>query len=67
MFGVWMVILQRSALARAFVMTGLVYITVPLAAWALFGERIGLQHGLGIMIIVAGVVLMGKSDEPTGH
>lgn len=62
MFGVWMAILQRSHLSRAFLMTGLVYITVPLAAWPIFGERIGPWHAAGIVLIIAGVVLIGQTD-----
>ncbi len=64
MFALWMAILQRSTLARAFVMTGLVYITVPVAAWAIFNEKIGAWHAAGIALIVAGVVLMGRPSNP---
>ena len=59
MFGVWLHILQRTSLARAFMMTGLVYVTVPLAAWATFAEKIGVYHAAGIALIIAGIVLMG--------
>ena len=62
MFGVWLHILQRTSLARAFIMTGLVYVTVPLAAWAIFNERIGLIHAAGIALIIAGIILMGSSS-----
>ena len=59
MFVVWMHILQRTSLAKAFTMTGLVYVTVPVAAWLLFNERIGLLHAAGIALIIAGVILIG--------
>ena len=61
MFGVSLHILQRTSLARAFLMTGLVYVTVPLAAWIIFREKIGLVHAAGIALIIAGVVLMGRA------
>ena len=62
MFGVWLHILQRTSLARAFIMTGLIYVTVPLAGWAIFHERIGLIHAAGIALIIAGIALMGSSS-----
>ena len=66
MFGVWLHILQRTSLARAFTMTGLVYITVPLAAWAIFNEEIGVYHAAGIALIIAGVVLIGDPGGDAG-
>ena len=63
MFGVWLHILQRTSLARAFVMTGLVYITVPLAAALIFNEKIGWQHAAGIALIIAGIALMGPAGS----
>ncbi len=62
MFALWMHILQNAPLSRAFAMTGLVYVTVPAAAWLLFGEHIGVGHGIGILLIVAGVAVMGRPD-----
>ena len=66
MFGVWLHILQRTSLARAFMMTGLVYVTVPLAAWAIFSEHIGVYHAAGIALIIAGIVLMGDPGGDQG-
>ena len=65
MFGLWLHILQRTSLARAFLMTGLVYVTVPLAAWFIFSERIGIFHAAGIALIIAGIALMGSSGGDT--
>lgn len=64
MFGVWLHILQRTSLSRAFMMTGLVYVTVPLAASVIFSEKIGVYHAAGIALIIAGIVLMG---DPGGN
>ncbi|MGO4174858.1 EamA family transporter [Bosea sp. TAF32] len=62
-FVVWMAILRDMPLSRAFPMTGLVYITVPLFAWAAFGERIDLLRAVGIALIIAGVILLGGEHE----
>lgn len=63
MFLLWMLILQRSELNRAFTLTGLAYVFVPVGAWFLFGEEIGWTRAVGIGLIIAGVTLMG-GDEP---
>jgi multidrug transporter EmrE-like cation transporter len=61
-FVVWMAILRDMPLSRAFPMTGLVYVTVPLFAWSTFGEQIDLMRAGGIALIIAGVVLLGSDD-----
>ncbi|WP_293797644.1 EamA family transporter [uncultured Bosea sp.] len=63
-FLVWMAILRDMPLSRAFPMTGLVYITVPLFAWGAFGEHISLLRAGGIALIIFGVILLGSED---GH
>jgi drug/metabolite transporter (DMT)-like permease len=59
-FVVWMLILQRMDLSKAFPMTGLSYITVPLLAWVVFGEVTNGTRALGIAFIAAGVMLLGR-------
>jgi drug/metabolite transporter (DMT)-like permease len=59
-FVVWMLILQRTDLSKAFPMTGLSYITVPLLAWVAFGEVTNGTRALGIAFITAGVMLLGR-------
>ena len=58
-FWVWVKILNATPLSRAFPMTGLAYVTVPLLAAAIFGETIDMMHAAGIVLIVAGVVALG--------
>ena len=58
----WIKILQRMDLAQAFPMTGLTYMTVPLSAMFLFGERIYPVHGIGIALILAGVFVLGSEE-----
>jgi len=62
-FVVWMMILRDMPLSRAFPMTGLAYVTVPLLAWIVFGDRIDLMRGLGIALIVGGVVALGWDED----
>lgn len=62
LFVVWLLILQRTDLNRAFSMTGLIYVTVPAFAWVIFGEQIGWLRAAGISLIIAGVSLMGRHD-----
>jgi drug/metabolite transporter (DMT)-like permease len=59
-FVVWMLILQRMDLSKAFPMTGLTYITVPLLAWLAFGEVTNGTRALGIAFIAVGAMLLGR-------
>jgi drug/metabolite transporter (DMT)-like permease len=61
-FVVWMAILRDMPLSRAFPMTGLVYVTVPLFAWFTFDEHIDLVRAGGIALIIAGVFLLGGDE-----
>ncbi|MFI5012540.1 MAG: EamA family transporter [Hyphomicrobiales bacterium] len=61
-FVVWMAVLTRMDLNRAFPLTSLSYVTVPLLAFALFGEQLPALRVLGIGVIVAGVVLIGWEE-----
>ena len=58
-FVAWMMILRTTPLSRAFAMTGLAYVTVPLLALFVFHESIGGLRAGGIALIVAGVVMLG--------
>lgn len=62
-FVVWMAILRMMPLSRAFPMTGLAYVTVPLLAWVVLGERIDLARACGIALIVAGVIALGSQEK----
>ena len=59
-FVVWMMILQRMDLSRAFPLTGLVYVCVPFMAWFGFGEAVSAVQCAGIACIIGGVVLLGR-------
>ena len=59
-FAVWMMILQRMDLSKAFPLTGLIYVTVPVLAWFGFGETLSPAQGAGIACIIGGVILLGR-------
>lgn len=61
-FVLWMQILQRIDLSRAFPLTALTYVTIPAAGLLLFHESIGLAQVAGIALILVGVILVGQSE-----
>ncbi len=54
----WIFILKEMELSKAFPITSLTFITVPLLSWIVFDETIGPMRALGIVIILAGVGLL---------
>jgi drug/metabolite transporter (DMT)-like permease len=60
-FGSWLYALRFLPLGLAFALTNGVHIFVPLGAWLFLGEHIGWYRGSGILVIVAGVVLLAQS------
>ena len=61
---VWLRVLARMQLSRAFPMSGLAYITVPLLAIVLFGESLTFLEATGIAAICAGVALLATEPGP---
>ena len=59
-FIVWMAVLMRMDLNRAFPLTALAYVTVPVLAFMFFGEQLPLARIAGIALIIAGVVMIGS-------
>lgn len=67
---VWLRILERTELSRAFPMSGLAYITVPILAIVLFGESLTFIEVVGIAAICVGVVMLAterkaEASEPS--
>lgn len=54
----WIFILKEMELSKAFPITSLTFITVPMLGWLIFGESIGWMRAIGILIILAGVGLL---------
>lgn len=58
-FALWIAILQRTPLSKAFLLTALVYVSVTLgSAWWL-GERVNSQQLAGIGLVIGGIALLG--------
>jgi multidrug transporter EmrE-like cation transporter len=59
--GVWIVGLSRVEVSLAYPMLSLGYVVNALAAWWLFGEALGPMRWAGMMLILAGVLVMSRS------
>lgn len=55
----WLLLLQRLPVGLAYPMLSLNFVLVTLAARLLFGEQVDARHWLGIVLIGAGVALLG--------
>ena len=62
-FAAWMAILDRVSLSFAFPLTAVIMIVVAAASYFIFGETISWLRGFGIALIIAGVVMIGRSDR----
>jgi multidrug transporter EmrE-like cation transporter len=57
----WIRLLQSLPLSAAYPYASLAFVIVPVCSVALFGETISLQYMMGIMLIIAGVVVISFS------
>lgn len=57
----WVVVLEHIALSLAFPLMALVYIVVVAAGAVIFKEPINFRHGLGALLITAGVACVGAT------
>jgi multidrug transporter EmrE-like cation transporter len=60
--GVWIVGLSRVEVSLAYPMLSMGYVVNALAAWWLFGESLGPMRWAGMMLILAGVLVMSRSQ-----
>ena len=60
-FGGWLYALRFLPLGVAFALTNGVHIFVPIGSWLFLGEHISLLRGSGILVIIAGVMLLAQS------
>ncbi len=60
-FGGWLYALRFVPLGLAFALTNGVHVFVPLGSWYFLGEHISLLRGAGIVIIIAGILLLAQS------
>ncbi|MFC6338697.1 EamA family transporter [Pseudomonas sp. CCM 7891] len=57
---VWLLVLQRLEVSVAYPMLSLNFVLVTLVARFVFHEPIDARHWLGVALVVAGVVLLGR-------
>jgi len=71
MFVLWINILQRVPLSRAYLITAIVYVPVSIGAWLIFGEQISALRAIGIIAIMMGVALtaadVGETSSASGR
>jgi len=63
-FGLWLNILSNIPLSRAFPITAVAYISIPLMSWTLFKETVMPLQILGSALILAGVWFISSA---AGH
>ncbi len=69
-FGLWMLILARLDLSKAFLLTAISYCLIMALGALLFHERIGWTGYLGSTMILGGMVLVagaGDGDSELAH
>ena len=55
----WVGVLQQVPLSRAYAFTALSFVIVPVAAIVLFGEPASARLGIGVVLVIAGLALIG--------
>ena len=58
----WLYVLRVAPLSRAYGLTSLTYVLIPLASVYLFGEQLRRLHGVGTVLIIMGVALLLSGD-----
>lgn len=57
---VWLSVLGRWEVSRAYPLVGLGFVATLVVGWAM-GEAVGPQRVIGVLLIAAGVALVGRS------
>ncbi len=58
----WLYVLRVAPLSRAYGLTSLTYVLIPLASVYLFGEQVRRLHGVGTLLIIIGVACLLSGD-----
>ena len=62
-FLIWLTILKDVDLGRAFPMTATIYLATLATAVLIFHEQLNLTRVAGVVVIIAGVVLMASDED----
>ncbi|MBV8780114.1 MAG: EamA family transporter [Phycisphaerae bacterium] len=55
---IWIALLRTFPLGIALPLTGLNFVTIALASWLIFGERVDRRRWMGIALVLGGFVLV---------
>jgi undecaprenyl phosphate-alpha-L-ara4N flippase subunit ArnE len=58
----WLYVLRVAPLSRAYLLSSLTYVLVPLAGVYVFGEPLRRLHAVGMLLILAGVACLVAGD-----
>ncbi len=58
----WLYVLRVAPLSRAYGLTSLTYLLIPLASVYVFGEQVRRLHGVGTVLIIIGVACLLSGD-----
>jgi multidrug transporter EmrE-like cation transporter len=58
----WLYVLRVAPLSRAYLLSSLTYVLIPLASIHLFGEQLRRLHALGMVLILVGVACLLYGD-----
>jgi drug/metabolite transporter (DMT)-like permease len=64
-FVAWMLILGRSELSRAYPTSAIVFVAVMLASFLVLNEHIGFMQWIGAVVIVTGILQLGRAEPAT--
>jgi drug/metabolite transporter (DMT)-like permease len=58
----WLFVLRVAPLSRAYMLSSLTYVLVPLAGVLVFGEHVRRLHAVGMALIIVGVACLLAGD-----
>jgi drug/metabolite transporter (DMT)-like permease len=58
----WLYVLRVTPLSRAYLLSSLTYVLIPLASIYVFGEQLRRLHALGMVLIIVGVACLLSGD-----
>ena len=58
----WLYVLRVAPLSRAYLLSSLTYVLIPVASLFIFGEQLRRMHVLGMILILAGVACLLSGD-----
>ena len=64
---VWLIVLSRVPLSMAYPFAGITYVTTALVGKFVLGEQVPGARWLGILLIVSGILLVGRSAGAELH